>query len=541
MITTIYTKVLNSKWLVVAIILLGVILRFVGIWWNLPKIYHPDETALISGGLGLRIVSNLKHFDWPHMQMYISLFTVSIWAKITDIYFNFTGISGANSGSILLERPASFYLVVRFVSFLMASASLVIFYKGVKEFLGRNTALISLLFFVLSLQNIEDAHYATLESALTFWVVLVFFFSQRIIKSDKVINYILAGLFAGFATSTKYNGALVVLLIFSAHVLNVVKSKKSSWQIIFSKQLFIAAIVAVAGFFIGTPYALLDFKTFIRSDSPAGAFWQFKRQKTPIGESLLNFNLGETRYKTSVGTSFGVVGAILTIIGVFLFFRSFGNISFFLLFFPALYFWYIGTLKLFYPHYLNPIYPFFAILASLSFIQVAKYLFCKFKKPILKKLIISLFFLVTFGGLFYRAIIMDFVFATGDTRRQAENWIVQNVIPGSVVGVGGAYSVNLDDFINGTGYNATKINEVFRSMDTEIGHTAQIAYFKSKGINLIVTGDYGLDSRLKTSFPTSCRYPSGDAWAIDTMKVIKLFPSRSPVEPTVAVLGFDNK
>ncbi|MFH1388412.1 MAG: glycosyltransferase family 39 protein [Patescibacteria group bacterium] len=539
MTTTTFTKIFNSKWFVVSIIFLGIALRFVGIWWNLPKIYHPDETALVSGGLGLRIVSNLKHFDWPHMQMYISLFAVSAWAKITDIYGNLFGISVNNSSSIFLERPASFYLAIRFVSFLMSSLSLVIFYKGVREFLGRNVAVISLLFFALSLQNIEDAHYATLESALTFWVVLVFFFSQRILRNTKLINYALAGLFAGFATSTKYNGAFAVLLIFSAHVTNVIKFKKSYREVIFSKNLIIAAVMSVAGFFIGTPYALLDFKTFVKSDSPVGALWQFKRQRGPISESLLNFNLGESRYKTGVGLSFGVIGALLVLLGIFAVLRNYTNISFFLLFFPLAYFWYMGTLKLFYQHYLNPVYPFFAILSAVGFKHAVNHIFHRIQQPTVRGMLLGLFFILTFGGLFYRGVVMNYVFATGDTRRRAENWILQNVTPGSIVGISGAYSVNLDDYVNGAGYNAVKIDEVFREMDREIGHTDQIAYFKSKGISLVVTGDYDLDARLKTNFPANCRYPSGDAWAIDTMRVIKLFPARSSVEPTVAVLGFE--
>jgi len=190
MTTTIFTKITKSKYLPFVIIALGILLRFFGIWWNLPKIYHPDENALISGGLGLRIVSNLKHFEWPHLQMYISLFAISIWAKITDIYGLLFNVNVASSTSILLSRPASFFLVVRFVSFLFSSFSLVIFYKGVKNLFGNAVALVSVLIFCLSLQNIEDAHYATLESALTFWVILVFYFSQKIFKGGGYIIYI---------------------------------------------------------------------------------------------------------------------------------------------------------------------------------------------------------------------------------------------------------------------------------------------------------------------------------------------------------------
>jgi hypothetical protein len=36
------------------------------------------------------------------------------------------------------------------------------------------------------------------------------------------------------------------------------------------------SFVSAFGFFLGTPYALLDYKTFFKSDSPKGAVWQFQ-------------------------------------------------------------------------------------------------------------------------------------------------------------------------------------------------------------------------------------------------------------------------
>jgi len=39
--------------------------------------------------------------------------------------------------------------------------------------------------------------------------------------------------------------------------------------------LLLAGVMAVIGFIVGTPYAVLDYSTFLRTDGPKGALWQF--------------------------------------------------------------------------------------------------------------------------------------------------------------------------------------------------------------------------------------------------------------------------
>ena len=485
-------------------------------------------------------MSNLKHFDWPHLQMYISLFTVSLWEKITDIYVSVMRTSVSASSSILIERPASFFLAIRFVSFLMSSLSLIIFYKGVKEFLGKNIAIVSLIFFTLSVQNIEDAHLATLESGVTFWVVLTFFFSQRIFRTGKSLNYLLAGLFAGFSVSTKYNGALVTLLILSAHISYAVANNISAWRVVLSKKLLLSAASSILGFFVGTPYALLDFKNFIRTDSAVGALWQFHRQKAPLYRTIFNFDLLETRFKSEIFRSLGFLGPILVLLGSYLSLKKLKNRAVVILLFPALYFWYVGSFKLFYSQYFNLLFPFLAILVGIGMIGLIKIIRDFMKNSFLLTPVMILILFLSAVSQIIQIVKMDYVFAMGDNRVVAEKWISENVKAGSKIGVSGAYGAKLDDFDGTSGFNAVKIDELFREMDTEFGHDAQIYYFRNVGINLVVTGDYNLDARLKSDFPANCRYPDGDSWAIDTLQKIKVFYPRSYVEPTVAVLGLDN-
>ena len=75
-----------------------------------------------------------------------------------------------------------------------------------------------------------------------------------------------------------------------AHVIRIITNKEKFQESNNILYLVISGVTAIAGFLLGTPYALLDFKTFSRTDGPKGAFWQFKNVGSlGVGERLPSF------------------------------------------------------------------------------------------------------------------------------------------------------------------------------------------------------------------------------------------------------------
>ena len=49
------------------ILLLGLVLRVLGLRHGFPFIFHPDEPTVVRSALGVRFFPNPGHFDWPHL------------------------------------------------------------------------------------------------------------------------------------------------------------------------------------------------------------------------------------------------------------------------------------------------------------------------------------------------------------------------------------------------------------------------------------------------------------------------------------------
>jgi 4-amino-4-deoxy-L-arabinose transferase-like glycosyltransferase len=100
-----------------------------------------------------------------------------------------------------------------------------------------------------------------------FWMLLAFYFSHNILFERKLSNYLLAGVFTGIATATKYNGLAIGLTIVVAHFLSFSSFSwrliKDEWQeLFFSKKLILGLIMVVIGFVVGSPFSVLDYHTF---------------------------------------------------------------------------------------------------------------------------------------------------------------------------------------------------------------------------------------------------------------------------------------
>ena len=78
-------KIFNFDFVLVLIILVGLILRLTGIQHGFPFIFHPDEPTIIRSALGIRFEANPKHFDWPHLYIYINYFLYMVFAKFRSL------------------------------------------------------------------------------------------------------------------------------------------------------------------------------------------------------------------------------------------------------------------------------------------------------------------------------------------------------------------------------------------------------------------------------------------------------------------------
>ncbi len=296
---------------------MGIAIRLIGISHSFPFIFHPDEPTIVRSALGIRFFKNPGHFDWPHLYIYLNYFLYMVFAKLRDLiqllgYKEYTYFLAP----IIWNDKLIFYLLTRvFSAVLGALTALPIFLIG-RDLFGRRAGLLSALAFAVVPFHVWHSHYSLADVPMTFFLTWSLYFSTRILFKKNVSNYLLAGLFAGLAASTKYNGAIIIFAILLAHFFRLWWERSEKIISLESlENLVFAGITSLIGFVAGTPFAVLDYQTFLRTDGPKGALWQFKNVGSlPLGEHIREFIL---IFPEKLFENFGYTFAIMFLVSVF--------------------------------------------------------------------------------------------------------------------------------------------------------------------------------------------------------------------------------
>ncbi len=259
------------------ILLLGLVLRVLGLRHGFPFIFHPDEPTVVRSALGIRFFPNPGHFDWPHLYIYLNYFLYMFFAKsrtflevlklkpfLNDIF------------PLIWNDSLIFYFLTRLFGVLLGAFTVIPVYLSGKTLFNKKIGLFSALAFSIIPFHVWHSHYSVIDVPMVFFFAWATYFSIKTLKSSELKNYILAGLFVGFSASTKYHGALSALVLITAFFGKFLIIEKDPRELLrnFYKPL-LSGLFSLVGFLIGTPYALLDWATFSRLDGPKGAFWQF--------------------------------------------------------------------------------------------------------------------------------------------------------------------------------------------------------------------------------------------------------------------------
>jgi len=264
----------------------ALVIRLVGIDHGFPFIYHSDEPAVVRSALGIRFDSNPHHFDWPHLYFYLNYFVYMTFAKMRDIITSL-GLRSlvAQTSPIIYNDNLIFYLISRILSATLGALTVIPIYLWVKKLISKNSGLLSSMFLAVAPFHVRYSHYALIDVPMLFFLAWSLFFST--------FSPILSGLFLGFSASTKYNGVLGGLFIVLYYLLH--RSKPLTQRV---GDVIKLGTFSIVGLFIGTPYALFDYKTFIRTDGPQGALWQFT-------------NVGKVTFVKQIEQFFSVMSATL--------------------------------------------------------------------------------------------------------------------------------------------------------------------------------------------------------------------------------------
>ncbi len=248
--------------------LLGVValgLRVWGIGFDLPNLYHRDEAKYVS--IPLRI---LKTGDYnPHFFNYPTFFFYLL-ALVYIIYFLFMAsrgrlgnLDGLTMPEVVMENvvgratmPSQFLVGRGFVALTGALTVVLIYWLARKAF-NRRTGWLAALLFCVSPTHIRNSHFIAPDVTMVFFLVASFACTYQVWRAGRRRDYILAGLLAGLAISTKYNAYPILVPLILAHCW------RRQGKPLFDEDILLALLASAAGFLIGAPYALLDLPAFL--------------------------------------------------------------------------------------------------------------------------------------------------------------------------------------------------------------------------------------------------------------------------------------
>lgn len=192
---------------------------------------------------------------------------------------------------LLWNDELIFYVLTRAFTATLGALTVIPVYLTAKKMFGQRAGWLAGLALAITPFHVWHSHYSLADVPMTFFLAWALYFISIILFKRHWIDYLLAGLFIGLTASTKYNGALMAGGLMLAHLIRVFSEQHEklldvdSWQ-----HLFLAGFGSVVGFVAGTPFAVLDYFTFIRTDSAKGALWQFTNVgSVTLAEQLKQF------------------------------------------------------------------------------------------------------------------------------------------------------------------------------------------------------------------------------------------------------------
>ena len=240
----------SRRWLAPALLFaLALIPRAIGLTWGLPNSerfysYHPDESLNQIVGA----VVHLLQGDFnPHFFNYPSLSIYATWIiyQLLALFGLTTNIPDAPGGWPIIR---DLIFAGRLFSVATGAATSVLTY-GIARQLGLNRGAIAGGILVALLPGlVQHSHYATVDIPATFFVALCVWLSLRAQNAKALI---VAALVAGLAAGTKYNAGLVVVVPMACALW--LPELKNRWGLI-----ILAPVIALLGFLVSTPYALLS-------------------------------------------------------------------------------------------------------------------------------------------------------------------------------------------------------------------------------------------------------------------------------------------
>lgn len=289
-----------------AVLVLALAVRLWGIRFGLPYLYDNDEAAIVGRALSFGSGDlNPRSFHWPALHLYVLFFIDGLLYLGGRALGFFHSVDDVRR--LAFTDRTLFHMAGRLLSASLGTATVYLVYRLGSRLRDPCAGLFGALCLALSYTHVWDSHVARLDVPAAFWAIVCLAAAFAIFdaREPSVRSYVVAGLLAGLATATKYNGGMIFVAIVAAHFLRASRPPTA--------RLAVAAAAAAAVFFATNPFILVDWRTFVRD---------FRFQQAHLAEGPLGLATGpawheylglltSVQIKDTMTTLFDPMGALL--------------------------------------------------------------------------------------------------------------------------------------------------------------------------------------------------------------------------------------
>ena len=247
-----------------AICLVAVALRVIGLQYGLPAVYNPDEVAIMTRALSFgRGTLNPHNFLYPTFFFYVLFAWVGVYLGILWITGRVASVAALQR--LLFTDPTGIYTAGRLLGVAAGTITIPLLYRLSRALTDRRTAMAASLFLAVAPLHVRDSHYVKHDVPATLAIVVAYLAIVRVwpcARDDgpRRRDIVIAGAACGAAFSTHYYCVFLAIPL----ALAIVRAHWSSGVGAWLRDLTIGFAVSAAVFFALSPFLIVEPLTALR-------------------------------------------------------------------------------------------------------------------------------------------------------------------------------------------------------------------------------------------------------------------------------------
>ncbi len=247
---------------------------FLRVWalgWGLPYVEHPDEPAVLE--TAIRMVKegepNPGRFIYPSFYYYMLALAIRLHAAWGIAQGLYQSLADLPEKTYLYTVAPELYRWSRALTALLGALTIPLVYVLGRQMYDRRVGLIAGSGLAVCMYHVQHSHFVTTDVPTGLWTTLAVAGAWGIATQGRWRDYVIGGVVTGLAAGTKYNAGIVGIALGVAAVVYVHKhlrrlpaAESRRFILAHSLRLIAASLVALAAFFLSTPFAILDVSRF---------------------------------------------------------------------------------------------------------------------------------------------------------------------------------------------------------------------------------------------------------------------------------------